>query len=185
LERAPGPLADPYRTGHGRPLGSPVSNSLETPCSAPSEGNMVLSPPPPCRKATKGRMIKAESVLGRPLSLCGGSGGCSRKPGFGQTVDSVNIPARELRTRLCTRTTTSSHEGTIRPAEASRKALRPRRSQTTPSRPRGLHPAGALARTHRNKMQPRKAGPLAKKCDKASKRVPTLPLRLGGYCRGP
>jgi hypothetical protein len=33
-------------------------------------------------------------------------------------------------------------------------------------------------------MQPRKAGPLAKKCDKASKRVPTLPLRLGGYCRG-
>jgi hypothetical protein len=39
-----GPLADPYRTGHGRPLGSPVSNSLETPCSAPSEGNMALSP---------------------------------------------------------------------------------------------------------------------------------------------
>jgi hypothetical protein len=27
-------------------------------------------------------------------------------------------------------------------------------------------------------MQPRKAGPLAKKCDKASKRVPTLPSRL-------
>jgi hypothetical protein len=44
LERASGPLADPYQTGHGRPLGSPVSNSLETPCSAPSEGNMALSP---------------------------------------------------------------------------------------------------------------------------------------------
>jgi hypothetical protein len=57
LERASGPLADPYRTGHGRPLGSPVSNSLETPCSAPSEGNMALSPPP-YGKATKGRMIK-------------------------------------------------------------------------------------------------------------------------------
>jgi hypothetical protein len=42
--RASGPLADPYRTGHGRPLVSPVSNSLETPCSAPSEGNMALSP---------------------------------------------------------------------------------------------------------------------------------------------
>jgi hypothetical protein len=25
-------------------------------------------------------------------------GGCSRKPGFGQTVDSVNKPARELGT---------------------------------------------------------------------------------------
>jgi hypothetical protein len=42
---ASGPLADPYRTGHGRPLESPVSNTLETPCSAPSEGNMALSPP--------------------------------------------------------------------------------------------------------------------------------------------
>ena len=35
---------------------------------------MVLSPPPPWGKATKGRMIKAESVLDRPLALCGGSG---------------------------------------------------------------------------------------------------------------
>jgi hypothetical protein len=94
-------------------------------------------------------------------------GGCSRKPDSGQTVDSVNIPARELGTRLCTWATASSHEGTTRPAEALRNALRPRRSQTTPPRPRGLHPAGALARTHRNKTQPRKAGPLAKKCDKS------------------
>jgi hypothetical protein len=30
-------------------------------------------PPPPCGKATKGRMKKAESVLDRPLALCGGS----------------------------------------------------------------------------------------------------------------
>jgi hypothetical protein len=44
LEHASRPLADPYRTGHGRPLGSPISNSLETPCSAPSEGNMALFP---------------------------------------------------------------------------------------------------------------------------------------------
>jgi hypothetical protein len=34
----------PLSNGVGRPLGSPVSNSLETPCSAPSEGNMALSP---------------------------------------------------------------------------------------------------------------------------------------------
>jgi hypothetical protein len=43
-----------------------------------------------------------------------------------------------------------------------RKKLRPQRSQTTPPRPRGLHPAGALAHTHRNKTRPRRAGPLAK-----------------------
>jgi hypothetical protein len=31
-------------------------------------------PPPHCGKATKGRMIKAKSVLDRPLALCRGSG---------------------------------------------------------------------------------------------------------------
>jgi hypothetical protein len=31
-------------------------------------------PPPPCGKATKGRMKKAESVLDRPLALYRGSG---------------------------------------------------------------------------------------------------------------
>jgi hypothetical protein len=81
LERTSGPLADPYRTGHGRPLGSPVSNSLETSCSAPSEGNMALPPPPPpCGKATKGRMKKAESVPDRPLALCRGSGAALANP---------------------------------------------------------------------------------------------------------
>jgi hypothetical protein len=54
LERASGPLADPYRTGLGRPLGSPVSNSLETPCPVPFEGNMVLSPPSSLRKGDEG-----------------------------------------------------------------------------------------------------------------------------------
>jgi hypothetical protein len=31
-------------------------------------------PPPPCGKATKGRMIKVVSVLDRPLAPCRGSG---------------------------------------------------------------------------------------------------------------
>jgi hypothetical protein len=44
LERASGPLADPYQTGLERPLGLPVSNSLETPCSVLIEGNMARSP---------------------------------------------------------------------------------------------------------------------------------------------
>jgi hypothetical protein len=37
-------------------------------------------PPSPCGKATKGRMIKAESVLDRPLALCGGSGAALANP---------------------------------------------------------------------------------------------------------
>jgi hypothetical protein len=139
-------------------------------------------PPPPCGKATQGRMEKAESVLDRPLALCGGSGAALANPAPAKTVDSLNIPARELGTRLCTRATASSHEGTTRPAEALRNTLRPRRSQTTPQ---GLHPAGALARTHRNETQPRKAGPLAKKCDKSLQASINTPFEARGYCRGP
>jgi hypothetical protein len=41
---------------------------------------MVLSPPPPWGKATKGRMIKAELVLDRPLALCRGSGAALANP---------------------------------------------------------------------------------------------------------
>jgi hypothetical protein len=137
------------------------------------------------KRRRRGVCKKVESVLDRPLALCGGSGAALANPGSGQIVDSVNIPARELGTRPCTRATANSHEGTTRPTEASRNALRPRRSLTTPPRPRGLHPAGALARTHWNKTQPRKVGPLKKSATKASKRVLTLPSRLGGYCRGP
>jgi hypothetical protein len=92
LERASEPLADPNRTGLGRPLGSPASNSLETPCSAPSESNMVLSPRPPCGKATKGRTIKVETVLDHPLAPCRGSV-AALAPGYGRTVDHVNKPA--------------------------------------------------------------------------------------------
>jgi hypothetical protein len=92
LERASGPLTDPYRTGLGRPLGSPASNSLETPYSVPSKGNMALSPLPPCRKATKGRTIKVETVLDRPLASCKGSG-AALAPGYGRTIDHDNKPA--------------------------------------------------------------------------------------------
>jgi hypothetical protein len=58
LERASGPLADPYRMGLGRPLGSPDSNSLETPCSAPTEGNMARYPPSSLRKGNEGAYNK-------------------------------------------------------------------------------------------------------------------------------
>jgi hypothetical protein len=37
-------------------------------------------PPPPCGKATQGRIKKAESVLGRPLALCRGSGAALANP---------------------------------------------------------------------------------------------------------
>jgi hypothetical protein len=58
---------------------------------------MALSPLPPCGKVTKGRIIKVETVLDRPLALCRGSGLLSQ-PGYGQTVDSVNKPAQKLGT---------------------------------------------------------------------------------------
>jgi hypothetical protein len=48
----------------------------------PLEGNMALSPLPPCGKATKGRTIKVETVLDRPLAPCRGSG-AALAPGYG------------------------------------------------------------------------------------------------------
>jgi hypothetical protein len=50
-------------------------------------------PPPPCGKATKGRMIKAESVLDRPLSLCRGSGAALANPALAKPFTaSTNQP---------------------------------------------------------------------------------------------
>jgi hypothetical protein len=43
-------------------------------------GQYGAFPPPPCGKATKGRMIKAEPVLDCPLALCGGSGATLANP---------------------------------------------------------------------------------------------------------
>jgi hypothetical protein len=69
LERASGPLADPYRTGLERLLGSPDSNSLETPCSVPSEGNMALSPPSSLQKGDEGAYNKKPRQSSIVLSL--------------------------------------------------------------------------------------------------------------------
>jgi hypothetical protein len=55
--------------GHGRPLGLPVSNSLETPCSAPSKGNMALSPSS-LQKGDTGAYVKKLSLSLTVLSLC-------------------------------------------------------------------------------------------------------------------
>jgi hypothetical protein len=43
-------------------------------------GQHGASPPPPCEKATKGRMKEAESVLDRLLALCRGSGAALANP---------------------------------------------------------------------------------------------------------
>jgi hypothetical protein len=61
----------------------------------PSEGNMALSPLPPCGKATKGRTIKVETVLDRPLAPCGGSK-AALAPGYGQIVDHIDKTAQKL-----------------------------------------------------------------------------------------
>jgi hypothetical protein len=49
-------------------------------------GQHGASPPPPCGKATKGRMIKAESVLSHPLALCGGSGAALANPALAKPL---------------------------------------------------------------------------------------------------
>jgi hypothetical protein len=129
-------------------------------------------------------MKKDESVLDRPLALCGGSGAALANPAPAKPLTASTYQPENLGLDYAPRATASSHEGTTRPVEPSRKALRPRRSQNTPPRPRGLHPAGALARTHRNKMQPRKAGPLAKECDKSLQASANTPFEARGLLSG-
>jgi hypothetical protein len=146
LEHASGPLADPYRTGHRRPLGSPVSNSLETPCSAPP-GATWRFPHSSLRKGDEGAYDKSRASPRSSSRSVHRLGGCSRKPGYGQTVDSANRPARELGTRPCTRATVRSHEGTTRPAKASRKALKSSEESNHSSEALGATPSGC-ARAH-------------------------------------
>jgi hypothetical protein len=49
-------------------------------------------------KGDKGAYEKKPNQSLTVLSLCAEARGCSREPGSGQTVDNVNIPARELGT---------------------------------------------------------------------------------------
>jgi hypothetical protein len=139
---------------------------------------MALYPPPPCGKATQGRMKKAESVLDRPLALCGGSGAAlanpaPAKPLIASTYQPENLeldyapglwPVR-MREQPSAKTSKESNHS----SEAS-----------------GATPGGC-ARAHPPERNTTEKGrsPCKKSATKASKRVSTLPSRLGGYCRGP
>jgi hypothetical protein len=130
-------------------------------------------------------MKKAESVLDRPLTLCGGSGAALANP----------APAKSL-------TASTYQSENLEPDYAP--GLWPVRMREQPDRPKhhemrkdleGVKPPllglGGYTRrvrsraptgTKRNRERP---VPLQKSATKASKRVPTLPSRLGGYCREP
>jgi hypothetical protein len=171
--------------GHGRPLGLPVSNSLETPCSAPSEGNMALSPLLLAERRRRGVSKKAESVLDRPLALCGGSGAAlanpaPAKPLTASTYQPENLGpdcAPGLRpVRMREQPDRPKHHETRSDLEGVKSLLRGLGGYT-----RRVH-SRAPTKTKRNQERP---VPLQKSATKASKRVSTLPSRLGGYCRGP
>ena len=145
---------------------------------------MALSPLPPCGKATKGHIIKVESVLDRPLAPCRGSGATLANLATAKPLTASTNQPKNLEPNHAPGLQSGRMRETTRPAKAPRKALRPQPSQTTPPRPRGLHPAGALARTHRNKTQPRKAGPLAKKCDESLQASANTPFEARGLLSG-
>jgi hypothetical protein len=56
-------------------------------------GQHGASPLPPCGKATKGRIIKVETVLDRPLAPCRGSGAALANPATAKLLTtSTNQP---------------------------------------------------------------------------------------------
>jgi hypothetical protein len=148
-------------------------------------GQHGASPPPSCGKATQGRIIKVGKVLDRPLAPCRGSGGCSRT---------------RLRPKLLTASTNQldnlepDHAPGLRPGRMRERSDRSKHHEKH-SDLRGVKPLlrglGGYTRQVRSRaplrtrQKPRKAGPLTENAAKASKRVPTLPSRLGGYCRVP
>ena len=171
--------------GHGHPLELPACSSPETPCSAPTEGNMALSPLLLAERRRRGVCKKAESVPDRPLALCGGSGAALAKP----------APAEPL-------TASTYQPENLGPDRAP--GLRPVRMREQPDQPKccethkdleGVKPLlrglGGYTRRVRSraptgtKCNRERLVPLQKSATKASKRVLTLPSRLGGYCRGP
>jgi hypothetical protein len=166
--------------GHGRPLGLLVSSSLETPCSAPSKGNMALSPLLLAERRRRGVCKKVESVLDCPLALCGGSGAAlanlaPTKPLTASTYQPENLgPDRAPGLR-------PAH---MRERPSIVKCIKTSKESNHSSEASGLHPSGALARTHRNKTQPRKAGPLAKKCDKSLQASINTPFEARGLLSG-
>jgi hypothetical protein len=141
-------------------------------------------PPPPCGKATKGHMKKTELVLDRPLALCGGSRAALANP----------APAKPLTA------STYQPENSEPDYAPGQRPVRMREHQTGRGITKGTKTSkesnhsseasgatpGGCARAHPPEQNVTEKGRSpCRKCDKASKRVPTLPLRLGGYCRGP
>jgi hypothetical protein len=53
-------------------------------------------PPPPCGKAMQRRMKKAESVLDRPLALCGGSGAALANPALAKPLTTSTYQPENL-----------------------------------------------------------------------------------------
>ena len=145
MERASGPLSDPYRTGHVRPLGSPVSNSLETPCSAPSEGNMALYPLLLAERRRKGVCKKVESVPDRPLALCEGSGAALANPAPAEPLTASTYQPENLGPDRAPRATARSHEGTTRPDIA--RGIKTSEESNHSSEASGATPGGC-ARAH-------------------------------------
>ena len=142
-------------------------------------------PPPPCGKATQGHMKKAESVLDRPLALCGGSGAALAKPAPAKPLTASTYQPENLGL---------DYAPGLLPGRKRERSDRPKHHEKH-SDLRGVKPLlrglGGYTRRVRSrapigiKCNRERLVPLQKSATKASKRVLTLPSRLGGYCRGP
>jgi hypothetical protein len=130
-------------------------------------------------------MKKAESVLDRPLALCGGSGAALVNPAPAKPLTASTYQPENLEpdyalglwpVRMREQLDRSKHHETRYDLEGVKPLLRGLGGYTRRVR------SGAPTGTKRNRER---SVPLQKSATNASKRVPTLPLRLGGYCRGP
>ena len=116
--------------GLGPPLGLPNNSSPKMSPLAPTEGSLAYSTPPSERKGSARVIQKVRGAPDRPHAPCRGSGA---------------LPATLPKPR-----DPNSHLWARQMQNLSLKVRkRPWGNESTPLGPRGLHPAGALARTRR------------------------------------
>jgi hypothetical protein len=133
---------------------------METSCSPPIEGCMTHSPLPPRGEATKGRMHQK-----------------SRHPSINLLphAKSRGLPSQTTLKVLTDRPKIKLKLSRVKAPEGVNYSFRAS----------GLHPMGALARTHRKRPTPQENTTRTRAGSRASKYVPKYFLRrLRGYCRG-
>src|SRR5688572_21369702 len=142
-------------------LGRPTPPSLAfvfLPSRRPPRATWRFSPLLLAERRRRGVCKKVESVPDRPLALCRGSGVALANPAPAKPLTASTYQPENLGPDRAP----GLRPARMRDDQTSRSITRGIKTSEAPPRPQGLHLAGALARTHRNKRDRERLVPLKK-----------------------